>query len=147
MKFTICLILLLLPLATYGKCLYLPSHTFDLAVAQCNQVKIGPGALRSKDGSFLDMQGDTLNGAIISGIVTNVKYDWEGNPIRSSFAEWANGSFQSVFIPGENMSLCKGQQNFMLSLRTTWPCCDTYPQPAFCFVPQTIPIVVIQIEK
>ncbi|MCW4319675.1 MAG: hypothetical protein N0E57_19380 [Candidatus Thiodiazotropha taylori] len=141
MKKAIYVILMLVPFAAVGKCLYFPNHTFRLFVSQCNEVIINPGGLRQSDGSYIDMQGDSSTGVLLSGQVTENLYEWKKRESNRSFEKWENDSFQSVFIVGDVSSICNGEIGFSLRLEELRPCCDTYPQPGFCFVPPTIPIV------
>lgn len=140
-------IILLWPLTSVGKCLYLPRHTFQLSVSQCNLVTFDAGALSHKYGGYIDMQGDSVSGALLSGKVTKNQYNWEGNTIHEYFKEWQNSSFKSVFVIGDVSSICKKEVGFSIELQTLHRCCDTYPQPGFCFVPPSIPIVEAVNEK
>jgi hypothetical protein len=125
----------------FGKCLYLPKHSFVLKLERCSKVTVESGGLRTKQGYFLDMEAESIVGALVTGTVERSRYDWEGNSVPESFEEWKDGAYKTVFVLGEAESICRATQGNGLAMRALRPCCDISPQPGHCFLPATIPLV------
>lgn len=141
MRTTICIFLILIPTVSFGKCLDAPNHTFVISIYQCNSAKFDPGTLRTQTGDYIDMQGESVSGALLSGYVSGNEYHWEGNSNPMDFRGWENDSYQTVFILSDAESICDKEMSFKMKLRTVKRCCDVSPRAGYCFVPWTIPIV------
>ncbi len=127
----------------FGKCLYSPNHFFALLLERCSKVTVESGGLRTADGYVVDMEGESIVGALVSGEVETSAYDWEGHVVPGEFEEWRKGEFKTVFVLGEAESICRVKQGGRLTMRALRPCCDTSPQPGHCFLPSTIPLVEV----
>lgn len=114
-------------------CPFAPEHSFKLKVLKCQSYASGFDLSTGKDWYDFEDREKTHTGTLLTGKVTENKYNWRGMTPNKN--EWSDVILKTVFINEAADHACAIYKDKEVEFYEVFRCCDTIPAVGICVVP------------